>query len=76
MIFKMQMLTKQTITVTNKELAIQVAQDFNREVLRGQLNVGGTTLNDLAQRIEDVLDTARDEAYSAGQRNIEEAYNR
>lgn len=55
MIFKMQMLTKQTITVTNKELAIQVAQDFNREVLRGQLNPAGTTIADLAQRIEDAL---------------------
>ena len=43
----------------DKAKALTIAQDFNREVLKGQLNPNGSTVAELGRRIEEGLLTSR-----------------
>jgi hypothetical protein len=52
--------------MNTQELALQIAQDFNREVLKGQLNKDGATILELAKRIEKGLNQAASEVGQEG----------
>ena len=40
-------------------VGLKIAQDFNREVLKGQLNPEGDTVKELARRIDYALDETK-----------------
>ena len=57
--------------MTNPEKALKVAQDFNKDVLKGQLNANGGTLQELARRIEQALDETCQVVWENAEREFE-----
>jgi len=51
--------------------ALEIAQEFNTTILKGQLNPNGSAIQELAKRILLAMDDARREGYDSGYSDAE-----